>query len=144
MKKKDAYLVIAGAGEERKNLEKLIASLGLEKKVSLFGKANREEVRVLMQQANSFVLSSKIETFGVVLIEAMACGIPVVSTKCGGPNKIVDADTGVLCDSTVSGLSEAMLDVMLKKKDGHLIRKKAVERYSKGYVSKMIVERMEA
>ena len=142
VKEKDAYLIIAGAGEERKNLEQLIASLGLEKKVRLFGMANREEVRMLMQQANSFVLSSKIETFGVVLIEAMACGIPVVSTKCGGPNKIVDSDTGVLCDSTVSGLSKAMLDVMLKKMDGHLIRKKAVERYSKDYVSKMIVERM--
>lgn len=140
LKKEEAQLVIAGAGEERKNLEKLIASLGLKQKVRLFGKANREEVRMLMQQANCFVLSSKIETFGVVLIEAMACGTPVVSTKCGGPNKLVEEKTGLLCSLTVSSLSEAMLKVMRKNMDGQLIRRKAVERYSKYSVSEKIMK----
>tara|TARA_B100000900_G_scaffold408328_1_gene422415 strand:+ start:2259 stop:3386 length:1128 start_codon:yes stop_codon:yes gene_type:complete len=140
VKQKDARLVIAGAGEERKNLEQLIKSLGLEKKVSLFGIATRKEVRMLMQQANCFVLSSKLETFGVVLIEAMACGIPVVSTKCGGPNKIVEEETGILCSFTVSGMSESMLDMMRKDMDGQLIRKKVVERYSKHSVSEKIID----
>ena len=139
-KEKDAHLVIAGVGEERKKLEELIASFGLEKKVSFYGRATRKEVRMLMQQANCFVLSSKIETFGVVLIEAMACGIPVVSTKCGGPNKLVEEDTGILCSLTVSSMSESMLDVMRKDMDGQLIRKKAVERYSKNSVSDKIID----
>ena len=139
VKQKDASLVIAGAGEERKNLEQLIASLGLERKVLLFGKATRKEVKILMQQANCFVLSSKVETFGVVLIEAMACGIPVISTKCGGPNKLIDADLGILCSLNVSSLYQSMLDMMGKKIDGKLIRKKAVERYSKNSFSEKIV-----
>ena len=140
VKQKDARLVIAGAGEERKNLEQLIASLGLERKVLLFGKATRKEVKILMQQANCFVLSSKVETFGVVLIEAMACGIPVISTKCGGPNKLIDADLGILCSLNVSSLYQSMLDMIVKKIDGKLIRKKAVERYSKNSVSEKIVK----
>ena len=140
VKKKDARLVIAGAGEERKKLEQLIASLGLEQKVILFGRANRKEVRMLMQQANCFVLSSKIETFGIVLIEAMACGIPVVSTKCGGPNKLVEEGTGILCSLTVPSMSDSMLDVMRKDMDGQLIRKKAVEKYSKNRVSEKIID----
>ena len=139
VKEKDAHLVIAGAGEERKQLEKLIVSLGLEKKVLLFGKANREEVKLLMQQANCFVLSSKVETFGVVLIEAMACGLPVISTKCGGPNKIIDVELGILCSLNISSLYQSMLDMIVKKIDGKLIRKKAVERYSKNSVSEKIV-----
>ena len=140
VKEKDARLVIAGAGEERKKLEQLIASLGLEQKVILFGRANRKEVRMLMQQANCFVLSSKIETFGIVLIEAMACGIPVVSTKCGGPNKLVEVETGILCSLTVPSMSDSMLDVMRKDMDGQLIRKKAVEKYSKNKVSEKIID----
>ena len=140
VKQKDVRLVIAGAGEERKNLEQLIASLGLERKVLLFGKATRKEVKILMQQANCFVLSSKVETFGVVLIEAMACGIPVISTKCGGPNKLIDADLGILCSLNVSSLYQSMLDMIVKKIDGKLIRKKAVERYSKNSVSEKIVK----
>ena len=137
VKQKDVRLVIAGAGEERKNLEQLIASLGLERKVLLFGKATRKEVKMLMQQANCFVLSSKVETFGVVLIEAMACGIPVISTKCGGPNKLIDADLGILCSLNVSSLYQSMLDMIVKKIDGKLIRK-AVERYSKNSVSEKL------
>lgn len=139
-KTNDVHLIIAGDGEERKKLETLIVDLGLEKKVRLFGKATREEVRMLMQKSNCFVLSSKIETFGVVLIEAMACGLPVVSTKCGGPNKLVEEETGILCSLTVSSLSEAMLEMMRKNTDGQLIRNKAVERYSKNSVSEKIMK----
>ena len=140
VKEKDAHLVIAGAGDERKKLEKLIEFLGLEEKVFLFGKATREEVRMLMQQANCFVLSSKVETFGVVLIEAMACGIPIVSTKCGGPNKLIEEDTGILSSLNVSSLYQSMLDMTRKKMDGQLIRKKAVNKYSKNSVSEKIMK----
>ena len=46
---------------------------------------NREQVRERMQKCDVFVLSSLHETFGVVVGEAMACGKPVISTRCGGP-----------------------------------------------------------
>ena len=42
-----------------------------------------------LQQSKYFVSTSKVETFGVVLIEAMSCGLPVLSTKSGGPESIV-------------------------------------------------------
>ena len=65
----------------------------------LLGKKNRNEVKFEMQQADCFVLSSYHETFGVVLIEAMSCGLPVLSTKSGGPESIIKSSKlGKLCD----------------------------------------------
>lgn len=104
----NAQLIIAGEGEERRSLEALIKSLNLDDRVQLFGKATREEVRELMQSASGFVLSSKVETFGVVLIEAMSSGVPVIATKCGGPESIVNDRVGLLSEQSVEELSSAM------------------------------------
>ena len=57
----------------------------------------REELVVLYQNASMFILASDEEGFGVVILEAMACGIPVVSTRSGGPDDIItDGDDGYL------------------------------------------------
>ena len=85
-------LTIVGDGPEYNNLNNLIKTLKMEKQISLYGSANREEVKMLLQKSDAFVFSSQYETFGVVLIEAMACGLPVVATKCGGPESIIDSD----------------------------------------------------
>ncbi len=139
LKKEDAKLVIAGSGDERKNLEHLIASLGLEKKVILYGKANRKEVRLLMQQANCFVLSSRVETFGVVLIEAMASGIPIISTKCGGPESIVNEQVGKLTNQNVKELSDAMKKMLNSSYSLDVILKYS-QQYSKSTVAEKIID----
>ena len=51
-----------------------------------------------MQQANCFVLPSRYEAFGVVLIEALASGLPVIATRSGGPDTIVTRENGLLVD----------------------------------------------
>ena len=104
----DARLIIVGEGEERRSLETLIHSLNLDDRVQLFGKAKREEVRGLMQRASCFVLSSKVETFGVVLIEAISSGVPIIATKCGGPESIVNDRIGLLSEQSVEEFSSAM------------------------------------
>ena len=68
-------LIIAGDGPEKENLHTQIDKLKVSGQVILFGRASREDVLSLMQKANCFVLPSHYETFGVVLIEAMACGL---------------------------------------------------------------------
>lgn len=102
-------LTIVGDGQEYNNLNYLIISLNMTKQIKLFGRANREEVKDLLQNADAFVLSSQYETFGVVVIEAMACGLPIVATKCGGPESIIGNDKlGILSDIDENSLSQSL------------------------------------
>jgi L-malate glycosyltransferase len=89
-------LKIGGDGPERRRLEALCTSLGIEQRVTLLGGLSREQVRENMWSANSFVLPSFFETFGVVLIEALSTGLPVIATRCNGPEEIVSPEVGML------------------------------------------------
>ncbi len=81
----EASLLIGGDGPEREKLGVLIKELNLDANIELLGALNRIQVRNLMRDSKYFVLSSHIETFGVVVIEALSQGAAVVATKCGGP-----------------------------------------------------------
>ena len=87
-RKLPARLMILSEGEERPGLEALVQELGLLQDVSLPGFVDNPYK--YMKRAGVFVLSSKYEGFGLVLVEAMACGTPVVSTDCpSGPSEIL-------------------------------------------------------
>lgn len=108
-------LVIGGDGKERNTLDKIVSDLKLEGKVSFLGRLTREETIVEMKKCNSFVLASRSETFGVVYIEALACGKPIIATKCGGPEMIVNENNGLLVEiDDPEGLAEAMLNMVDK------------------------------
>lgn len=99
-------LIIVGDGVEYDNLNRLIKELRVEKQITLYGRADREEIKKLLQNSDVFVLSSQYETFGVVVIEAMACGLPVVATKCGGPESIITEEkVGLLSEVDEEDLS---------------------------------------
>ncbi|MCL6533557.1 MAG: glycosyltransferase [Armatimonadetes bacterium] len=84
-----ARLIILGEGEERPVLESLIRQLGIERDAALLGFVDNPFA--YMKRAAVFVLSSRWEAFGNVLVEAMACGTPVVSTDCPyGPREILE------------------------------------------------------
>ncbi|MGH8223105.1 MAG: glycosyltransferase [Woeseiaceae bacterium] len=80
-------LLILGEGEERQRLEALVRTVGIGADVSLPGFVDNPYR--YMKQASVFVLSSRWEGFGNVLVEAMACGTPIVSTDCDGPREIL-------------------------------------------------------
>jgi glycosyltransferase involved in cell wall biosynthesis len=140
--KKSVKLTIVGEGSEYNNLQQLIRNLNMQEQINLYGRADRLQVRKLYQQSDAFVLSSQYETFGVVVIEAMSCGLPVVATRCGGPESIVDSNAlGYLSDIDEEDLSLKLSQLYehYHKFDKSYIRKHVVDNFSKEYVvSKLI------
>ena len=109
----------------------------MKEQIRLYGFATREEILKELQSSNAFVLSSKYETFGVVLIEAMSCGLPVVSTKCGGPESIIiNEKLGLLTDNNNSNaLANIMLNVYKSSYDSKYIRESCIENFSQNVVA---------
>lgn len=139
--KKNIELWIGGDGEERYNLEKQVLDLGLKNQVKFLGALKREQVLNVMQCCDVFILPSLYETFGVVIIEAMACGRPVLATKCGGPECIVNDINGMLVKrDDVDALAHAMKEIMknINKYDSKLIRQDCIARFSEEAVVKQL------
>jgi glycosyltransferase involved in cell wall biosynthesis len=112
-KRNDFVLDIVGDGPNRAEYEELARKLDLADVVCFHGLKTKQEVAEFMRQSDFFVLPSLVETFGAVLIEAMACGKPVIATNIGGPNEIVTKEVGKLVPpSDYEALAEA-IDYML-------------------------------
>lgn len=90
-----ARLVMVGDGSERFGAADLVMDMGLKKKVFFLG--NQDDVLPILREADVFVLPSEKESFGLVALEAMACGVPVVASHIGGiPEVVEDGVTGFL------------------------------------------------
>ena len=92
----DTRLHLAGDGPIRGELERLCAERGIAAQVDFLGNLSSAEVREAIAAANAFVLASDFETFGVVVIEALACGRPVIATASGGPDHLITPENGLL------------------------------------------------
>jgi glycosyltransferase involved in cell wall biosynthesis len=106
-KRQDFFLHIVGDGPLRNEYELLNMKLGLNSIVKFHGR--QSNVEEFMRNCDFFVLPSFYETFGVVYIEAMSCGKPVIATNRGGPSEIVTKDVGILVPpKNVEVLQEAI------------------------------------
>ncbi len=108
----DFQLELVGDGPERARVERLRAELGLESQVRLLG--FRDDVAGLLQGASVFVLSSLSEGISLTLLEAMACGLPVVATDVGGNREVVaHGETGLLVPPrSPQALAEGILSLI--------------------------------
>ena len=105
-------LRVIGDGPEKSNLIKLAKKLDIDKNVEFLGSLPRNQVKIEMSNTSVLVHPSRYETFGVVIIEALAMGLPVIATRCGGPESIVVNRVGLLIDpGSVSQLSQAMINI---------------------------------
>jgi len=95
-KRKDWHLDIIGDGPRRKEYERMTAQLGLSNMVAFHGLRTKKEVAEFMRQSDLFILPSLCETFSVATAEAMACGLPVLVTRCGGLEEFVTDDVGII------------------------------------------------
>lgn len=91
---KKSRLIIIGDGPEKSNLEMLIKTFGLENNVHLIGQISRDLIPRYMRECDCFCSTSRNEPFGVVVIEAMACGKPIIATMTDGSNDIVGDNIG--------------------------------------------------
>jgi glycosyltransferase involved in cell wall biosynthesis len=94
--KYNVILYIVRDGEEKLRLQKQIDNFGLTDSILLLGLKNKNEISQLLCESDAFVLASRNETFGVVYIEAMAKGLPIIATVCGGPEEFVNEYNGLL------------------------------------------------
>ncbi|NEZ45607.1 glycosyltransferase family 4 protein [Clostridium niameyense] len=140
--KKNVKLKIGGDGDQRSNLEKLTKDLGLSDQIEFLGILSRGEVKKQMQESNVFVLPSRFETFGIVYIEALATGIPVIATKCGGPEDIVAESVGKLIEvEDIGGLSNAMIYIYENygSYDSKELRKYCSDNFSKEAIANKLI-----
>jgi glycosyltransferase involved in cell wall biosynthesis len=128
----DVNLLVVGDGDKKNFYESYAKELGLEDSVEFRGKLDRQALAKLYQKANVFTLPSLNESFGMVALEAMACGIPVVASNVGGLPSLVDNDkTGFLIEpGNIAELSEKLTKLLSDKKMaaefGTAGRKKAI------------------
>ena len=118
---KKLHLVIAGGYDERirenieyfNELEELVKTSGLTDSVTLLRNISDSERRKLLQESLAVLYTPSNEHFGIVPLEAMAEGIPVIAANSGGPTEsIEDRVTGFLCDSTAKSFADAITLVM--------------------------------
>lgn len=108
--KQGVHLYIVGEGFERGYLKRMANIFGISNRVHFLGSLKRDEIAKKMKECHCFALASRGETFGVAYIEAMTAGLPVIATKCGGPESFVDEMNGILVDvDDIGALTKALL-----------------------------------
>lgn len=107
------YLLI-GDGPEYENLQRKIKAIGLEKEVILTGRIENEQVPIYQKASDAFLFSSKSETQGIVILEAMAAGNPVIAVKASGvEDMVVNGLNGYMTEETPELWAEQIVELML-------------------------------
>ena len=140
--RKNIHLHLIGKGPKKDVYESISEELSINEYCTFYGMVENDKVARFMNKCNTLVISSKSETFGVVGIEAMAAGLPVISTKCGGPEDYVTPETGILVEKeNVNSLTEGILNMMnnFQQYDTNKIKNYVKKNYSKEVVSSKLI-----
>lgn len=142
LEKREARLVILGKGPEKEKLKNMAQNLDISKNVAFLG--FQKNPYKYMKRATVFALSSFREGFGHVIVEAMACGLPVVSTDCpSGPGEIIEqgkngilvpvGDERILAEAILKVLNNSSLSQKLSQEGKKRAQYFSVERSCKEY-----------
>lgn len=135
-------LVIVGEGPQRKNLEKLIKKLDITDHVILLGR--QKEIPKLLKSSDIFVLPSLREAFGLVILEAMITGVPVIASKAGGIPEIINNKNGLLVKSENSEeLAIALIKLLADTKKRQKLASAGQKTVLKKFTAKKMAEEYE-
>jgi phosphatidyl-myo-inositol dimannoside synthase len=132
----DARYVVVGDGDERPRLEELAKENGVGRRVMFLGHLNESELRERYLEADVFAMPSRQEGFGIVFLEAMSFGKPVVAAAFGGtPDIVVDGQTGFLVEygnvrMVADRLIQLLRDADLRKRMGDSGRERVETNYT--------------
>ena len=136
-------LHFCGDGPLMDEMKALVSKLGMVERIHFLGRVSREKMPLMMSSSNVFVLPSDYETFGVVYIEALACGVPVIGTRNGGAESIINEKVGLLIPANdEDSLCKAMETMYTKfhDYDSQMIREECYRLYSEEAVGKQIMK----
>jgi len=139
----DFILDIVGDSDDREMLEKFSKKLNFASEINFYGSKSPDELISFYQQSDFFVLSSNYETFCVVLIEALACGLPIVATNDRAVCEIVNDKNGLLSEINNTENFAAQIMLMLEtyhKYNASELRASVETRFSKETISRKFDE----
>lgn len=145
----DVYLVVGGKGPEMEGLRRLAANLGIESRVLFTGYIKEGELPLHFAMADLFVFHSTYETFGLVLVQAMAAGKPVVSVRSTAiPEVVEDGCEGKLVapldpDALARAILSLLGDEAARARFSAAARRSAVERFSWDAIARRYEEAFE-
>jgi N-acetyl-alpha-D-glucosaminyl L-malate synthase BshA len=139
----DAKLIMVGDGPDRAEAERLADDLRIMKYIKFLGKQNI--TAELISLADVFLLTSELESFGLAALEAMACGVPVVSTNVGGlPEVIEDGKSGFMVNvGNVKAMADFALRLIKNPNLWNEVSKNSINRAKDSFNSDKIVNRYE-
>ncbi len=131
-------LRLGGDGKEKNDLQRLSEDLGINDHVEFCGWV--DSISDFLEKADIFVLPSLDEPFGIIMLEAMAKGKPLISTRTQGPSEILDEETSYLVETgSVDALAKALI-IAISDKDGRLKKaEKALCVFNKAYSENVVV-----
>ncbi|EMR03570.1 glycosyltransferase [Cesiribacter andamanensis] len=134
---------IGGEGSEKEAYQQLAKHYELQDTIQWLGVLSREQVAEEMRACQAFVLPSMHENLPMVILEAIACGKPVITTACGGPESIIHQHNGIVVPA---GDSEALTRALIQfltsvhEYESETIRQDFLQRYSRQVVCQQILE----
>lgn len=142
-----AVYVIVGDGDDSARVRRLARDLGVDRDVIMVGSVSEHELPDYYNLADVFAMPSKGEGFGIVFIEALACGVPVVAADRGGVrDALLGGELGVFTDpDDASALAQAIVAVLKRKVpqkylDGESLRKKTLRAFGPESFEKKVTE----
>lgn len=142
----DAKFLIGGTGPDFSRLENLIQKFSIDKSVKLLGYIPDNELPHYFSAADVFAFHTLYEGFGIVAIEAMSCGTPIITTNVGGLKEIVENNNAgvVVPPNNPSVLADALLQILedssLRHKLSKNARNAALKKYQTGVVAKQYID----
>lgn len=114
----DWQMLIIGGGKERTGLQRQINGSGLQDHIRLLGQKTKAEIIPLLQHSDVFILPSRGENFSVAVLEALACGLPVISSVTGGIRECINSRNGLLFPvNDVDALADAIQTMYVNRTD---------------------------